>query len=63
MALFVEDERPTPTVHSIGVVLEGLSEAELADRITVLGDEIGRLESAVAVKKASCEAAAAHFKR
>lgn len=62
MALFDDDERPKPTVHSIGEALEALSEAELAERVAVLGDEIKRLEVALAAKKASREAAAAHFK-
>ena len=62
MAIFEEDDRPTPFVHSVGEQLATLSEVELADRIVLLWAEIERIEATLAAKKASREAAAAHFK-
>jgi uncharacterized small protein (DUF1192 family) len=62
MSIFDEDDRPKPTVHSLGEELATLSEVELDERIVLLRAEIERIEAALATKKASREAAAAHFK-
>ena len=63
MAIFEEDdEQPKPTPHRIGEELAMLSEAELAERVTMLKAEIERIEAALEAKLASREAAASHFK-
>jgi uncharacterized small protein (DUF1192 family) len=51
------------TVHEIGQDLALLSVDELAERIGLLKDEIGRLEEAINAKRASRDAASAFFKR
>ena len=60
----IEDEdRPAKKVaHEIGQDLALLSVEELNDRITLLKTEIGRLEGAVAGKKASRDVASKFFK-
>jgi len=49
-------------VHEIGQTLDDLSAPELAERIETLKQEIARLESAIASRQATREAASAFFK-
>ena len=59
-----EDDRPKKKVaHEIGQDLALLSVEELADRIALLREEIGRLDEALAKKRASRSAADHFFKR
>jgi uncharacterized small protein (DUF1192 family) len=59
-----EDDRPKRKVsHEIGQDLAALSLDELATRITLLRDEIARIEAAIRAKEASAAAADAVFKR
>ena len=51
------------TTHEIGQDLSLLSIAELTERITLLNEEIARLEAAKASKSATRTAADAFFKR
>ena len=58
-----DEERPARKVaHEIGQDLALLSVEELNDRIALLKSEIGRLEGALAGKKASRDAASRFFK-
>jgi uncharacterized small protein (DUF1192 family) len=58
-----EDDRPKKRrVHEIGQDLALLSVEELRERITLLRDEIARLEAAAANKRASRNAADQFFK-
>jgi uncharacterized small protein (DUF1192 family) len=58
-----EDERPKKKiVHEIGQDLTLLSVAELRERITLLKEEIARLEANIAGKQASRTAAEGFFK-
>jgi uncharacterized small protein (DUF1192 family) len=58
-----DDDRPKKKVaHEIGQDLALLSVEELGDRIALLKTEIGRLEGALAGKKASRDAASKFFK-
>ncbi len=58
-----EDDRPPKKVaHEIGQDLALLSVEELNDRIDLLKAEIGRLEGALAGKRASRDAAGKFFK-
>ena len=58
-----DEERPRKaTAHEIGQDLSMLSVEELTARLTLLRGEIERLESAVAAKRASRDAAASIFK-
>ena len=58
-----EDDRPKKRlVHEIGQDLALLSVEELRERITLLKDEIARLEAAAASKRASRNAADQFFK-
>lgn len=50
------------TVHEIGENLDAFSVDELGERITLLEEEIARLETARDAKEASRAAAAAFFK-
>ena len=50
-------------VHEIGQDLALLSVAELAERISLLKDEIARLEATIASKSASRHVADRFFKR
>ena len=60
---FMDDDRPKPPEpHRVGEDLSSLSEAELAERINLLKAEIERIEAALKAKRASRDAAAAHFK-
>jgi uncharacterized small protein (DUF1192 family) len=58
-----DDDRPAKKVaHEIGQDLALLSVEELNDRIALLKTEIGRLEGALAGKKASRDTASKFFK-
>ena len=58
-----EDDRPKKKLtHEIGQDLALLSVGELADRIALLKEEIGRLEEAMAKKRASRSTADQFFK-
>ncbi len=58
------DELPKKKVtHEIGQELSLLSVGELTERIALLKEEIGRLEAAVAGKRASKSAADTFFKK
>lgn len=64
MAAIDEDDRPKKKiVHEIGQELALLSVAELRERITLLTDEIRRLEADIARKTASRSAADQFFKK
>jgi len=56
-------KRPKPLLHEIGQNLDDISAPELAERIAALGQEIERLERAIAAREATKDAAAAFFKR
>jgi uncharacterized small protein (DUF1192 family) len=59
-----EDERPKKKItHELGQELTLLSVSELADRIELLKEEIGRLEAEMSRKRASQTAADAFFKK
>jgi uncharacterized small protein (DUF1192 family) len=62
MARDDEDRPRDVTAHAIGQDLSMLSVEELTARIALLRGEIERLESAVAAKRASRDAAASIFK-
>ena len=58
-----DDDRPKKKiVHEIGQDLALLSVVELSERIQLLRDEIARLETAMAGKRASRSAADQFFK-
>ncbi|HEX5846012.1 MAG TPA: DUF1192 domain-containing protein [Rhodoplanes sp.] len=64
MPVMDEDDRPKKKIaHEIGQDLALLSVEELADRIALLREEIGRLDEALAKKRASRSAANQFFKR
>ena len=59
-----EDDRPKKkVVHEIGQELALLSIKELEERIALLRDEIGRLETAIASKQGSRTVADQFFKK
>ncbi len=58
-----EDAPKKKLVHEIGQDLALLSVSELEARIGLLREEIGRLEAAIAAKRASLDSANAFFKR
>ncbi|TMJ96441.1 MAG: DUF1192 domain-containing protein [Alphaproteobacteria bacterium] len=59
-----EDDRPKKkVVHEIGQELALLSIKELEERIALLKDEIGRLETAIASKQGSRTVADQFFKK
>jgi len=59
-----EDERPKKKIaHEIGQELTLLSVGELTERITLLKEEIARLEANMATKQASKSAADTFFKK
>jgi uncharacterized small protein (DUF1192 family) len=63
-AIDPEDDRPKKrSGHEIGADLTLLSVGELAERINLLKDEIGRLEAELSRKRASQSAADAIFKK
>ncbi|WMT86327.1 DUF1192 domain-containing protein [Pelagibacterium sp. 26DY04] len=57
-----EDEVRRQPVHEVGMPLDALSVDELTDRISLLQNEIARLERAIESKNASRSAADAVFK-
>ena len=61
----MEDDLPTKRklTHEIGQDLALLSVEELGERITLLRDEITRLEAALASKRASRQAADQFFRK
>jgi len=64
MAALEEDDRPKrKPVHEIGQDLALLSVEELTDRISLLNDEVARLQAALERKRASRTAADHFFKR
>ena len=64
MAAIDEDDRPKKKlVHEIGQDLALLSVEEINDRISLLNDEITRLQDALAKKRASRSVADQFFKR
>ena len=64
MAASDEDDRPKrKPLHEIGQDLTLLSIEELSDRISLLNDEIARLQAALEKKRASRDAASQFFKR
>jgi len=59
-----EDDRPKKKIaHEIGQDLALLSIKELEDRITLLREEIARLQSAIASKQGSRQVADQVFKK
>jgi uncharacterized small protein (DUF1192 family) len=59
-----EDDRPKKKiVHEIGQDLALLSVKELNERVTLLKEEIGRLEAAIAGKQTSRNVADTFFKK
>jgi len=64
MSAVDEDDRPKKkVVHEIGQELALLSIKELEERIALLKDEIGRLETAIASKQGSRTVADQFFKK
>jgi len=64
MAVGEDDDRPKKKIaHEIGQDLALLSVEELGDRISLLKDEIARLEAALAKKRASRSSADQFFKK
>ena len=62
--MFDDDQPPKKKLaHEVGQDLALLSVEELADRIALLKQEIARLETAMASKRASLSAADQFFKR
>ena len=63
MAAIEEDDRPKKKItHEIGQELSLLSVEELRERVTLLKDEIARLEANMTSKRASRSAAEGFFK-
>ena len=58
-----EDAPKKMRKHEVGEDLSALSLDELAERIALLTNEIARIETAIAGKRASAEVAASFFKR
>jgi len=64
MPIIDEEERPKKKLaHEIGQELALLSVEELRDRISLLKEEITRLEAAMASKQASRSTADQYFKK
>ncbi|MEA2934925.1 MAG: hypothetical protein QOD74_1571 [Variibacter sp.] len=62
--MIVDDDAPKKKVaHEIGQDLSLLSVSELSERVSLLRDEIARLEAAIERKRASHDAAGAFFKK
>lgn len=57
-----EDDTRRAPLHEVGMALDTLSVDELAHRISILKQEIARLERAIETKNASRSAADAVFK-
>ena len=62
MALFDDEPRPSPAAHELGQKLDGLSVADLDQRIAMLREEITRLEDEKRRKGAANDAAEMAFK-
>lgn len=61
--MFADDEMPKPSkIHEIGGDLTFLSADDLDERITLLKDEIARLEADKAAKTSSRKAAESFFR-
>jgi len=64
MPAIEDDDRPKKKItHEIGQDLTLLSVDELTERVTLLREEIGRLETNMATKQASKSAADLFFKK
>ena len=64
MPAIEEDDRPKKKIsHEIGQELTLLSVGELTERVTLLKEEIARLEANMATKQASKSAADLFFKK
>ena len=64
MPAIEEDDRPKKKIsHEIGQELTLLSIGELTERVTLLKEEIARLEANMATKQASKSAADLFFKK
>jgi uncharacterized small protein (DUF1192 family) len=64
MAAIDDDERPKKKItHELGQDLTLLSVGELAERVTLLKEEIARIEANMATKQASKSAADMFFKK
>jgi uncharacterized small protein (DUF1192 family) len=64
MPAFEDDDRPKKKIaHEIGQDLTLLSVAELNERITLMREEIARLEADIAKKQSSRSAADMFFKK
>ena len=63
MAINDEDAPKKKLRHELGEDLSALSLDELAERVSLLREEIVRIEAAIAAKRASADVAAAFFKR
>ena len=64
MAAIEDDDKPKKKiVHEVGQDLTLLSVEELAGRVQILRDEIGRLEADMAKKRASRSVADQFFKK
>jgi uncharacterized small protein (DUF1192 family) len=60
----MEDENAArrPKAHEVGMPLDTMGVAELEDRITLLRDEIARIEVALALRQKTRNAAESLFK-
>jgi uncharacterized small protein (DUF1192 family) len=63
MPIADDDQPKRKSAHEIGQDLASLSLDELAERITLLRDEITRIEAAIRAKRAGAAAADAFFNR
>ena len=64
MAAIDDDDRPKKKiVHEIGQELTLISVGELTERVTLLKEEIARIEANMATKQASKSAADMFFKK
>jgi uncharacterized small protein (DUF1192 family) len=64
MPAIEDDDRPKKKItHEIGQELTLLSVGELTERVTILKEEIARLEANMATKQASKSAADLFFKK
>jgi uncharacterized small protein (DUF1192 family) len=57
-----DEARRRPTSHEVGMMLDAISEEELAERIALLEAEIGRLKAAIAARRKSSAAAESVFR-
>jgi len=63
MSLFDEDKPVKKVSHEIGADISALSVDELKARITLMQEEIGRLEAEIAAKSSSRNVAEGLFKK